>query len=418
MVILNWTGEKELMRAEPIYLYVIAEIYATCSSAEKPLKNMEVAEMMETNYGLGKIDEHVITRYKRLLEEFFGYQFEPSAKPDPLLNRPKITRKGCYLRGVANSIDDSALLTLCLMIKSNKTYGSEMSLQLIDNIREMASSERIKSLITTVRDIEIVDKYQSSKYVIKKSMKFTDIIIALLNCIERKTQISITCDHGLKEHYFKMDVHLFPQCVFVKDNEFYLLGTTYTSRDGILLSHTYIHKIRHILQVKETKNKEIDTHQKGQGTITRYWAFGSKGKSKTVRIKDLLNGMGEIHEGLVYSAYFDLGETTFETDFMPARRLKIILQELKDKYGVNATYIIKTYRSDTEGWPKDAPIPNNKMSLAAVITVKAIEEEVFSIALRYRGQMSIVEPEIREKFFRRLASVKAIYEAREKRNTR
>ena len=393
MIVLNLMDEK-YPRDESTYLYVIAEIYRKHSSKKNPLKDNDVVNLMASEYGIPNVDRHIIKKYREKLR-VFGYVFDEARDNETNEIMP---RKGCYYCYIDESVDDETLLNICLLAKCNKSYFRGDADVLIDNISNLIASDRSRELAEEIKKIELVDNS------LEESLDLSQNIRKVLLAIKKRQSITFKHNNHIRKHFWGMLKRVYPQCVFVKNDEFYMLGTSYFTKNDILVSHNYVFKFSHMSLIKPTKDSEKDMHQSKDGYLTLYSHDKSK---KTVKISDLLNSLGDIEEGLLYQNYFNITETIFETDKMLLRSISDVLVNLKNKYGPNLTFTIKKVGCNDYPQTEWEEINNEiKGYFTAEIKIKAIPEEIIATSLKYMNCMTIKSPERIKKDF--LSRIKVI----------
>lgn len=393
MIVLNWNDEdKQYSKEESIYLYVIAEIYKTYSSKDSLLKDTDVVKIMNDKYGLPNIDEHIIKRYRTLLEGF-GYVFDIS---EEVKEKKIINRRGYYLSFIDGGFDDEILLNMCLLAKCNKSFFKGDANTLIEDLSNLASKRKTKELMNEIINIELIDDSDS-----EQSLNLSENIKRVLFAIKQKSQISFNYHNSLD--FEGKPIILYPQCVFVKNDEFFLMGVDYFKKNDTFISHAHFYKFSHIDDIRRLKYRWKDRYQNESGSITDYYIYNGKERINKIKIKDLLNGISEIKEGHIYHQYFEMFETVFETKEMPYKNIAKLLIDLKDKYGTNLKYELKETQSFND--TKNTVHKRYK----ATITIKAIPEEILGIAFRYYRELKIISPErIKKDFLRRTKFIKEV----------
>ena len=154
--------------------------------------------------------------------------------------------------------------------------------------------------------------------------------------------------------------------------------------------------------IKIIKESEIDKYQDREGYLSQCYVHNTK---NTIKISDLINGLGDIEEGSLHYDYFQQVETVFETDAMLLRKMSNVLVSLKTKYGPNVSYTINKIGGDATPTTKQRKkINENSGYFKATITIKAIRKEIIATALKYVDIMKIVGPEKMQKEFLRRAN--------------
>ena len=304
-------------------LFAIADVFRKYSSEKKPLSTDDVSAILNQEYGIEKIDRHVVRDYRERLETYFSYNFI------------EVKKKGYYLKDIDYAINDDDLVALAVMVQYNTALSKEAKQFLLPNLACQARRSETRELIESTINVEIIGSNANA------TEKTALLVQRLLKSIRKETRILVRYPEraNLRREFRAF----YPQCVFTKNNEFYLLGQRYEQIHDHLVSDEYVCKVRNIVGLKIEDGSKTDPYQNDDGTIT---IFPIGEDPKTYPLSDYISMLGDIKEGVIYG--WDMTEQimTAKIEIGPHETTKTI-GWLKDKYGDR--FVVKKYFREESG---------------------------------------------------------------------
>lgn len=298
-------------------LFAVADVFRKYSSEKRPLSADDVSAILNQEYGIEKIDRHVVRDYRERLEKYFSYNFI------------EVKKKGYYLEDIDYAINDDDLVALAVMVQCNTALSKEAKQFLLPNLACHARSDKTRELIESTMDVETIGSNANA------TEKTALALHRLLSAIRKETRILVRRPERAN---LRREIRAFyPQCIFAKNNEFYLLGQRYKQMQDHLVSHAFVYKARNIVGLKVDDGKKTDPYQNDDRTITIY---PREEDPKTYSLSDYISLLGDIKEGMIY--HRDLTEQiiTAKIEIGPHETTKTV-GWFKDKYGDR--FVVKKY---------------------------------------------------------------------------
>jgi|GEM_PF-6272002 len=383
MIVLEMDKNTRFQESEkwPL-LFAVADAFRRFSSPEKPLSVDAVSEILKREYGVEKIDRHAVKAYRERLEEYFRYNFI------------EVKKKGYYLKSIDYTMGDDDLSAIAIMIQSSLSFSKENKVLMLENLAHYSSSERIRGMIDGIGGIEVIG---SNPNVTEKT---AHMLLGVLNCIRKEAVLVLT--RPGKSNTKRVTGILYPQCVFVKNNEFYLLAEQYLKKPDFFVSYTHVYKIRSLQRIWIGKSGKTDPYQSEKGRITIY---PYKEEPKTYALNEYISMLGSTKEGRIGRAKTESIETAkLEIRCRGYDDLMNTVSSYQEKYG-DCFLLKKVIEEDWDG---------RKVARKALATLTLPKAELVSALFANSRDTTLLGPQnvIRSYRIRLLHELRA-YEAPE-----
>lgn len=342
-------------------LFAVADVFRRFSSAKRPLSVNDVSELLNKEYGIEKIDRHAVRDYRERLEQYFKYNFV------------EVKKKGYYLASVDYTLGDDDLAAIAIMVQSSLSFSKEGKQITLENLAHYSGSDRMREVIENISTIEAIGSNPDM------TENTATLIQGLLKTIRRETTIVLRYPEKTKSRNV---IQVYPQCIFFKNNEFYLLGVRYQKKPNCFLSYAYLYKIKNIISFKIKDKNKIDLYQAEKGFITNY---AYKKEPKVYPLKDYVSMLGDTKEGIVSFSRFDRIETAkILIKGSNNDRLMNTIDYLENKYGDRfaITKFVEEERSS-----------ERKIIRKAIATLTLPMEEVISAVFCNSRNVTLLGPQ-------------------------
>ena len=342
-------------------LFAIADVFRRFSSPKKPLSVDGISEILMKEYGIEKIDRHAVRDYRDRLEEYFSYNFV------------QVKKKGYYLESIDYALGNDDLLAIAIMIQSSLSFSKESKGLMLENLAHYSSSKRIQRMIESISSIETIGSNPNA------TEKTTRMLLGILSCIRKATTLVLSVPG--RPNAKRTVPGLYPQCVFVKNNEFYLLAERYLKKPDYFLSYTHIYKIKNLIGIKIWDDDKTDPYQSEENRITIY---PYKKEPKTYGLNEYISMLGDTKKEVINWGKTERVETAkLEIRGHGYDDLMSTVSFYQEKYG-ECFFLKKVIEEDRNG---------SKVARKALATLTLPKEELVSALFANSRDTTLLGPQ-------------------------